>query len=156
MLKNLLDDAKNKILESKIGENHISKEITDGLNKTFHLGQEVASDKILSLVDEFNAALPYLSKAGYTLHELEVELGLPPKLIPHFVYSADLDSDEGAAVENLEDNRFGYSLLKVLRTAGNIQEKLQFNNMLFSHVEIELSFVPNIRLAYKMAHLKDG
>ena len=149
MLKNFLDDAKNKILDSNIGENNISKEITDGLTKTFNLGQEVASDKILSLMDEFNAALPYLSEAGYTLHALEVELGLPPKLISHFAYATDSKLDRDTALKNLENNRFGYNLLKVLLSAGDYKDKLQFNNMQFSHVEIELSFVPTIRLAYK-------
>ena len=114
MLKNFLDDAKNKILDSNIGENNISKEITDGLTKTFNLGQEVASDKILSLMEEFNAALPFLSEAGCTLHALEVELGLPPKLISHFAYATDSKLDRDTALKNLENNRFGYNLLKVL------------------------------------------
>ena len=72
MFKHVLDEAKSRILESKIADNPLSKNIADSLDKTLNLGQEVALDKILSLMDEFNDALPYLSAAGYTLDQLEV------------------------------------------------------------------------------------
>ena len=114
MFKHVLDEAKSKILDSKIADNPLSRNIADSLDKTLNLGQEVALDKILSLMDEFNDALPYLSAAGYTLDQLEVELGLPPKLIPHFAYAQDSEVDSETTLENLKNNRLGYNLLKIL------------------------------------------
>ena len=114
MFKHVLDEAKSRILESKIADNPLSRNIADSLDKTLNLGQEVALDKILSLMDEFNDALPYLSAAGYTLDQLEVELGLPPKLIPHFAYAQDSEVDSETTLENLKNNRLGYNLLKIL------------------------------------------
>ena len=114
MFKHVLDQAKSRILESKIADNPLSRNIADSLGKTLNFSQEVALDKILLLMDEFNDALPYLSAAGYTLDQLEVELGLPPKLIPHFVYAQDSEIDSETTLENLKNNRLGYNLLKIL------------------------------------------
>ena len=149
VFKNVLDEAKSRILDGKIADNPLSRNIADSLDKTLNLGQEAALDKILSLIDEFNNALPYLSAAGYTLDQLEVELGLPPKLIPHFAYAQDSEVDSETALENLKNNRIGYNLLKILIMAGDYQDKFKFSQMSFCHLEIELSVIPTVRLRYK-------
>ena len=149
VFKNVLDEAKSRILDGKIADNPLSRNIADSLDKTLNLGQEAALDKILSLIDEFNNALPYLSAAGYTLDQLEVELGLPPKLIPHFAYAQDSEVDSETALENLKNNRIGYNLLKILIMAGDYQSKFKFSQMSFCHLEIELSVIPTVRLRYK-------
>ena len=73
VFKNVLDEAKSRILDGKIADNPLSRNIADSLDKTLNLGQEAALDKILSLIDEFNNALPYLYAAGCKLDQLEVE-----------------------------------------------------------------------------------
>tara|TARA_B100001057_G_C22702431_1_gene892313 strand:+ start:195 stop:659 length:465 start_codon:yes stop_codon:yes gene_type:complete len=144
MFKHFFDEAK-----SKIADNPFSRNIADSLDKTLNLGQEVALDKIMSLVDEFNDALPHLSEAGYTLDQLDVELGLPPKLIPHFVYAQDSEVDSETALENLKNNRLGHNLLKILIMVEDYQHKFKFSQMSFCHLEIELSVIPTVKLAYK-------
>src|SRR4051812_41067254 len=41
-------------------------------------------EKLGGLLDDFNIALPVLREAGFSLKEVEVELGLPPKVIANF------------------------------------------------------------------------
>ena len=41
-------------------------------------------DAILTVINDLNDTLPHLAKAGYTMNELEIEVGVLPKLIPHF------------------------------------------------------------------------
>jgi hypothetical protein len=36
-------------------------------------------DAILDVVSSLNDSLPHLAKAGYTMDELEIEIGVPPK-----------------------------------------------------------------------------
>jgi len=38
------------------------------------------------LLKDFRSSLPQLKKAGFILTELNVQLGIPPKLIPHFYH----------------------------------------------------------------------
>ena len=148
-LKDILEETRNKIASAGLDENAVSKGIAEGLSKTFSQGQEMATDKILSLVNDFNNALPVISKAGYTLEELEVEIGIPPKLIPHFRFDEARVIDTENVLGELEGNTLGYSLMKALMKAGEFQGKLRFEEMKFHHLEIELSLIPVVRLSYK-------
>ncbi|MDC2963596.1 hypothetical protein OA067_01675 [Gammaproteobacteria bacterium] len=152
-LKDFLDEAKNKLGRAGIDENLISKNIVEKVSSVLDEGQDMASEKIFALIEDFNQSLPVLSKAGYELEELELELGIPPKLIPHFKYDEEKDSDVESLLNELQGNGLGINLMKALITAGRFQRKIKFKEMQFSHVEIELSVIPSVRLSYKS---KDG
>jgi|TARA_B110000238_G_C15754222_1_gene280573 hypothetical protein len=109
-------------------------------------------DAILDVVSSLNDSLPHLAKAGYTMDELEIEIGVPPKLIPHFsVDGALVENAENAeqALTDLEGNIIGTTLFKALFKAATLQQKIVINGMSFSRLEIQLGLVPAVRLCYK-------
>ena len=109
-------------------------------------------DAILDVVSSLNDSLPHLAKAGYTMEELEIEIGVPPKLIPHFsVDGALVENAENAeqALTDLEGNIIGTTLFKALFKAATLQQKIVINGMSFSRLEIQLGLVPAVRLCYK-------
>ena len=106
-------------------------------------------DAILDVVNNLNDSLPQLAKAGYTMDELEIEIGVPPKLIPHFTFDKTLVGNTGQVLTDLEGNAIGSALLKALLKSADLQGKIVINGMSFSRVEIELSLVPAVRLCYK-------
>ena len=109
-------------------------------------------DAILDVVSSLNDSLPHLAKPGYTMDELEIEIGVPPKLIPHFsVDGALVENAENAeqALTDLEGNIIGTTLFKALFKAATLQQKIVINGMSFSRLEIQLGLVPAVRLCYK-------
>lgn len=109
-------------------------------------------DAILDVVSSLNDSLPHLAKAGYFMEELEIEIGVPPKLIPHFsVDGALVENAENAeqALTDLEGNIIGTTLFKALFKAATLQQKIVINGMSFSRLEIQLGLVPAVRLCYK-------
>ena len=106
-------------------------------------------DAILDVVSSLNDSLPHLAKAGYTMEELEIELGVPPKLIPHFTVDGALVENAEQALIDLEGNIIGSALFKALLKAAALQQKIVIKGMRFSRVEIELGIVPAVRLCYK-------
>ena len=109
-------------------------------------------DAILDVVSSLNDSLPHLAKAGYTMDELEIEIGVPPKLIPHFsVDGALVENAENAeqALTDLEGNIIGTTLFKALFKAEKKKKKIVINGMSFSRLEIQLGLVPAVRLCYK-------
>ena len=106
-------------------------------------------DAILDVVNNLNDSLPHLAKAGYNLDELEIEIGVPPKLIPHFTLDETLFENTGQVLTDLKGNAIGSALLKALLKSADLQGKIVINGMSFSRVEIELSLVPAVRLCYK-------
>lgn len=98
---------------------------------------------------DFNAALPHLRKAGYILTEMEVELGIPPKLIPHFYHDPKVKLNLKKTLRSLGDNSIGAALIVALAEAGDLQKQVEVADMQFNHIEVELGPIPALRLKYK-------
>jgi len=105
-----------------------------------------------TLMNDFNAALPHLKKAGYTLTELEVELSIPPKLIPHFYHDPNVKLNLDQSLDALKGNSIGTALMFALSKAGDLQKELDVSGMQFSHIEVELGPIPSLKLQYKNNH----
>lgn len=108
-----------------------------------------SSKQIQDLVASFQQALPALKSAGYELTEFEIELGVTPKLIPHFKHVAQVVEDIDAARDMLQSNKLGSMLLTTLLKTGDIHRQIKVAGFSFSHIEIELGLVPSVRLQYK-------
>jgi hypothetical protein len=124
-----------------------SKAKSGALSKLGEL-QEVGAEKINESLKQFNAARPYLKKAGYALSELEIELGLPPKVTSHFQHTDVDQADVEQAFVELEGNALGTSVLTLLVKAAELQSKIQVYEMSFAYIEVEVGIVPTVTLKY--------
>ena len=107
------------------------------------------ADSVNKVLDDFNGATPSLKKAGYLLEEMEIEIGVPPKLIPRFSIYKSQDNLRDEAAEELKTNRVGKNILKGLNVARSLESKLRVRNMEFSHIEVEIGVVPTVKLRYR-------
>lgn len=107
------------------------------------------AEKIDQTMGAFVAALPHLKRAGYELREFEVELGLTPKVIAHFLPHPASDDDLAAAREALKDNKVGASMLSVLRRAGDAHRQIKAPGFECAHMEIDVGVIPAVRLRYR-------
>ena len=109
-----------------------------------------------ALMADFNDALPHLKQAGYVLTELEIEVGISPKLIPHFYHDPAVNVDLNKALEALKENTVGTALMISLAQASRLQKTVEISHMQFNHIEVELGPIPSLKLQYKNDHaMKD-
>jgi hypothetical protein len=111
--------------------------------------KDIGATKVQELVVSFQQALPAIRTAGYELTEFEIELGVTPKLIPHFRYAPRSAEDVASAREAVRDNKLGALMLNALLKAGDVHRQIRVAGYSFSHVEIELGLIPSVRLQYK-------
>ena len=109
----------------------------------------VGAQKVQELVQSFQQALPAIKSAGYEMTEFEVELGVTPKLIPHFRHAAKSVEDIDTARAMLKDNKLGMMILVALLKAGEVHRQIKVAGFGFTHIEIELGLIPSVRLQYK-------
>ena len=96
-----------------------AKQTAAGVKEKVGDHSDKVGDAILAGVNDINDAIPVIDKAGYTMSELEIELGVPPKLIPHFTVNESLIVNTEQSLIDLEGNTIGYTLLKALIKAKN-------------------------------------
>jgi len=118
-------------------------------NDKFNELSAAGAQKVQELVLSFQQALPAIKSAGYEMTEFELELGVTPKLIPHFRHAAKSVEDIDAARAMLKDNKLGMMILVALVKAGDVHRQIKVAGFGFTHIEIELGLIPSVRLQYK-------
>ena len=107
------------------------------------------AEKLQDTMAAFLGALPALRRAGYHLREFEIELGITPKVIAHFVPVAVSEADVAFGGEALKGNSIGSSMLSVLRRAGDMHRVIRAPGFECAHIEIDVGVIPAVRLRYR-------
>jgi hypothetical protein len=105
--------------------------------------------KLQETMSAFMRSLPALEQAGYALREFELELGVTPKVIAHFVPTPASEADIAAAREALKDKTIGAAMLGVLRRAGEAHRQIKVPGFHCAHLEIDVGVIPAVRLRYR-------
>lgn len=111
--------------------------------------KDAAGDKIKEMVNEINSNLPAIKETGYEINELEIVLGLPPAIIPHFYKVSDVSNEKIEEILKAnEGKKILTSIIKGLSQANKLQESVKVGNLKFKEVEIELSVPPSVNLKF--------
>ena len=119
------------------------------ITSEFRLNEAVSS-RVRGIINDFIEAAPLIESAGFRIKELEIELSVIPKLIPHFEKFSE--SDEAARLQILQqvkNKRLIGLLLKALFKADSFQKSLNMGSLEFASIEIEITAIPAVRLVYK-------
>jgi hypothetical protein len=112
------------------------------------------AEKLQETMAAFQSALPALRQAGYAMHEFEIELGLTPKIIAHFMPAPTHEAAIAQAREALKDNKIGSAMLSVLARAGEVHRQIKAPGFSCAHMEIDVGLLPAVRLRYRADETK--
>ena len=148
-LPDIVEDVRRKLLgrdsTATWGENASSAyaATVEGL-------KEFSGDTLGKTAGRFNEALPYIERAGYEVTEIEVGLGLSPKVVPHLRLKELISEEEQVALlEETKEKKLVNTVLASLFRASAARRKLNFNKFHFSDIELELSILPTVVLKFK-------
>jgi len=111
---------------------------------------EVLSKRVKSIINDFIAAAPIIEEAGFRISDLEIELSIIPKLIPHFEKLQSVDEEKKHEIlKKVEHQKIIKMLIKALFKADHFQQNLKMGRLDFTGIEIEVTAIPAIRLLYK-------
>jgi len=133
----IFDKAKESLANAKDG----------ALGKIGDL-KDVGSEKINQLLEDFEAAKPHLEKAGFTLIELNVDIGINPVVTPHFRCEEVNQETRDQVLSEMESNKIGKNILNMLLKASKMQEKIKIQNMEFSGIAVEVGVIPKVQIKY--------
>jgi len=108
-----------------------------------------AHKKIIEVSDKLHDNLPIFESAGYKLKKFEVELGISPKIIPHFMVDKSVTYEQKMeALEKVKDKRMMHLMMDALIKAGKLRGALQIGDLDFCGIEVHLSAIPMVRLIF--------
>lgn len=148
-LPEILEDVRQKILGRESTATW-SENATSAYSATVEGLKEFSGDTLGKTAARFNEALPYIERAGYVVTEIEVGLGLSPKVVPHLRLHEQISDEEKAALlDETQDKKLVNTILSSLFRASAARSKLNFNKFHFSDIELELSILPTVVLKFK-------
>jgi hypothetical protein len=112
--------------------------------------KDFSGDTLTKTAQRFNEAMPYIERAGYDVTEIEVGLGLSPKIVPHLRLRELIDEEEQIALlEETREKKLINTILSSLFRAASTRKKLKFNRFHFTDLELEISILPTVVLRFK-------
>jgi hypothetical protein len=106
---------------------------------------EAGIAKLNETLADFSAALPVLREAGYTPDDVEVDLGIPPKVVAKFSGAGSVPDEKiEALLEKNSERSLAVLLVKSVQQATRLQSKLNIKGMKPRGLLVEVGFTPKI------------
>lgn len=105
--------------------------------------------RVTAVLAEFNAALPILKLAGYSVGDISVDLGLPPKMTANFsteetvadeVIEEMLGQHENAALASM--------LVRALMRARKVQDSVTVGGLRPKGLALNIGLVPSVTIRF--------
>lgn len=108
--------------------------------------------KLLETLDDFNASLPVLREAGYSLASVDIQIGLPPKIVAGFSVSAAVtDERVEALLQEHAEKKFTVLLMKSLYQAWRVQTKIKIVGLQPKGLQVEIGLTPTVTVMFAKA-----
>ena len=114
--------------------------------------KDAGSEKINQLLEDFESAKPHLKKAGFTLIELSVDIGINPVVTPYFKCEEVKQETIDQVFSEIESNKIGKNILNMLIKASQMQQKIKIQSMQFSGIAVEVGVIPKVQIKYNIKY----
>jgi len=106
-------------------------------------------DKLTELANSVNSAIPIITQAGFEIEKTTVTLGIPPKAVVRARVVRELTDEEyDALVQRVGEQVVTSVVAGTFLKAAALQRSFRIGTLLSSHIEIELSPLPAVRLIF--------
>lgn len=111
--------------------------------------RDAGATVIKEAIDEFAATLPILREAGYQVGEVDIEIGLPPKISASVTASETVTDEQIAKIlEEHQDKKLTILLVRALYQAWRLQSGIHIVGMKPRGMSIELGLIPSVTIKF--------
>jgi hypothetical protein len=112
--------------------------------------QDVVSEKIAQYMKDIKVITPIMNKMGYEINEVEIEVALIPKIIPHFNRHTMVKIEiQEKILAYCKAKNIPTLILSALVEASKIQNKMNLGNLKFTELEMELGVIPSVKMKFR-------
>ncbi len=109
---------------------------------------EVGVAKVREVLSLLNAALPLMKEAGCTPSGVDVDVGLPPKVVANFATSQVSEEAIARITAENPDKTLACAILKTLAKGARLQKRLEVGRLRASTMAVEIGLAPCLKLSF--------
>lgn len=148
-LPEIFEDMRQKLMGNESAQTW-GENASEAYSATMEGLKGMSGDALGKTAASFNEALPYIERAGYEVTEIEVGLGLSPKVVPHLRMRELISEEEQLALlAETSGKKMVNTVLASLFRASAARDRLKFRQFHFSDIELELSILPTVVLKFR-------
>lgn len=147
-VKNVFDDT-----TALLGEGYTAAtELLGETLQNFYDVKDLTRDKITNITNDFIALSPIIEQTGYRTKEINIGVGIPPRMIVHFEKFASVSQETiDAILLEHQDKKLLKVIVQTLLSADAFQQKLTLGNFEFNEISIELGVPPEVNVKFMNA-----
>ena len=112
--------------------------------------KSAGKDKLKNGIQNLNAALPEIEKAGFILVRLDVDIALLPRLFARFKQVHLISTEERESILlKTKKNKFLNFILIGLFKAADIKNEINIDNINLEEIELEIGLTPSAKLIFR-------
>jgi hypothetical protein len=141
-----LESLKENIMQSI---ESASEKLKDPLSIIKDL-KDASSEKMNSLVNDLFNLAPLIEKTGFSMKEVNMELGIPPGI--NLIFTKEKDIAPETIEELLEENpdkEMFKLIVRAIQKADTIQKGMNLTNFTFKGMNIKLGLPPDVNLKFE-------
>jgi hypothetical protein len=128
----------------------------DVQNSSNSSGTILSSDKIKAVVADLTSANQLFKDAGFLMEQLEIEVGLVPKITPQFKQTKEITlEEENTILQALTDRNMIKFVLISLFKSSKMKALMEGTELYFYGIEIEITSAPAVKTIFKRKYSAD-
>lgn len=117
--------------------------------KDKHLKAEHSHRVTVDHVMDFHEFILVFERAGFALQNFEIEIGLSPKMVPHFMITKHIsESEKRQLLNETRHQRLQHMILEALFKASYLSEHVKMGALQFQGLEVHVGAIPTVRLLF--------
>jgi hypothetical protein len=149
----------NRFLSSRTAASHNSTDSSSDHSNTANSANssspvmgEMGMEKLKAVIDEVTSSFPLFEKAGFHVEEVQVEIGMTPKLMPRFKQVKEVSvSEQEALLQQAGEKKLVKFMLISLFKSSKMKNLINDPKLDFHGIEIDLTAVPSVRSIFRSA-----
>jgi uncharacterized RDD family membrane protein YckC len=110
--------------------------------------QTIGMVKLQESVVQINASIPYLENAGYIIEDLEMEVGVSPKVNVIIKMNSETTLSMEELEEKVKEKPVVAMLVRAIKMSADLQRKVNIRSMKSVGMEISLAVTPSVKLLF--------
>lgn len=107
--------------------------------------------KVREVLSLFNEALPLLEEAGCTPSGVDVDVGLPPKVVANFATNEVSEEAIARITADNPEKKLACAILKALAKGARLQRGVEVGRLRASTLAVEIGLAPCLKLSFVRA-----
>jgi hypothetical protein len=133
--------------QEKVGDG--AEAVRGAVGRIGDIGQ-LGSEAPQGVTDDLNELLPAITRAGYKVQGIDLDLAIPPRIAVHCHLEAEVSgTDREVLLASLSGRRIATTAIQALFHVSDLQKNLLVGALKPSDVILELGVSPGVKVRYR-------